>query len=382
MATLDLQLNNILTQAIAESKIISHFQYGHNLLQSPVQIDEIFGMLDTVVKKVIDEIEDIIPDINLAPYEDGKVDPSRANLCWIQLKRNYYGLILNTHTGITYNPFTDEDIQNLLLNGQCRSWYLVSKIQNLSYLVATENENSSVDSAIKYFKSLIIDIIERFFSDHENSKLYHPAGKVSINNLDKVISRAQIQNTRDITPATNDKSTDGTRSQSLIKTPTGDICWQSVSNKPLIMINYSNVAKLIQSEYLFERSDVETLLKSTFEKRNGKLGLPNEFCFFADYQFAIPYINLNYIVESQLQGYIEVEFSDGETRKIYPDAQPIVFMKGKNNIIFVVIIKLDNDITKKVENIVTTLDNELEHLKLTISCTGVYKEYEEEDDKQ
>ena len=378
MATLDRQLENTLTQVIAEAKIIGHFQYGHNLLQSPVQIDEIFGMIDTIIKKVIDEIDDVIPDINLAPYADGKVDPARANLCWIQLRKNYYGLILNTHLGINYRVFTDEDIQNLLLNGQCASWYLISKIQNLSYLVATEN-TLTYDSTIKYFKSLIIDIIERFFTDHETSKLYHPAGKVNADNLDKIISRAQIQNTNSILESSNDKSKDGTRSKSIIKTPTGDICWQSVSNLPLTFITHSNVSKIINSNYLNERADVEAFLQSTFEKRNGKNGLPNVFCFLANYEFDTPYINLNYIIESQIQGYIEVEFSDDvESRKIYPDTQPIVILKNKNNVIFVVVIKLDNDITKKINKIKMSNNNELEHLKLTVSCTGTYKKYEEE----
>lgn len=380
MASLDLQFENTLKQAIAEAKIVQHFQYGHNLLQAPVQVDEVFGMLDSIIKKVIDQIDDVIPDINLAPYADGKVDPSRANLCWVQLKQNYYGLILNTHIGSIYRPFTDEDIQNLLLNGQCASWYLVSKIQNLSYLVATDNGNNSVDGAIKYFKTLIIDIIERFFNDHESSKYYHPAGRVSADNLDKIISRAQIQNSSSIVASTNDKSVNGTSSNSIIKTPTEEICWQSVSNLPLTAITHSNISKMIHSDYLFERSDVEVFLKSTFEKYNGKSGLPNEFCFYANFEFGTPYINLDYIVESQLQGYIEVDFSDGEIRKIFPDAQPIVFLKGKNSIIFIVIIKLDNDITKKVERILMTNNNELEHLKLTISCTGVCKEYDKTED--
>ena len=117
MDSLDYKITNKLQQAIHESRILEHFQYGHNLLQSSVQIDEIFSMINSIIDKVLEVVDDIIPDLNLAPYKEGCVDPNRANLCWIELQDGYYGLILNTHLGIKFRQFDKIEIQNLLLNG-------------------------------------------------------------------------------------------------------------------------------------------------------------------------------------------------------------------------------------------------------------------------
>lgn len=377
MEKLDITISNALEEAIFASQIIGHFQYGHNLLQSPVQINEIFAMLKGVIQKVVDAIDDVIPDINLAPYADGRVDPSRANLCWIELKKNYYGLILNTHKGARYRPFSDEDIQNLLLNGQNSSWYLVSKIQNLSYLLATDDDK---DTIVKYFRSLITNVIERFFIAHETDQQYHPAGEVNIENLEKIISRLQIQNTREITPANEGNSNDPNWNQSLIKTPTNTICWQSTSNIRLNLINHVDALKIIASKYFNERSDVGVFLESTYRKYLGSNLTPNEFCFFATNKLITPYIDLNYVVESQLQGYIEIKYENDDTEKLYPDTHPIIIDKGKNSLSFIIVIKLDNNMTKKVEKIeMETIDglNFLPNLKLVCSCTGISEKNEE-----
>jgi hypothetical protein len=372
MDTLDKNISNALNEAIVASKIIGHFQYGHNVFQSPVQINEIFSMLDTVIDKVLDAIDDVIPDINLAPYADGKVDPTRANLCWIELKKDYYGLMLNTHKGIKYRPFSDEDIQNLLLNGQVSSWFLVSKIQNLAYLLATDDDKTIT---VKYFKSLIIGIIERFFDAHENDKDYHPAGEVSFENLDSIISRLQIQNTKPaIVPSNDDKGSDANWSQSIITTPIHQICWQSASNFRLYFMRHTDALKIISSTYLNNRSDVEVFLESTYKKFRGSSTVPNEFCFLASNRLNVPYVDLNYVVESQLQGYLEVEYESGEREKIYPDTQPVVINKGKNDISFIVVVKLDNNITKKVKRVIMeTADgiSYLPNLKLACSFTGI-----------
>lgn len=373
METLDKNVLNALNEAIVASQIVGHFQYGHNLLQSSVQINEIFAMLDGIIDKVVTAIDDVIPDINLAPYADGFVDSSRANLCWIELKQGYYGLILNTHKGIKYRPFGDEEIQNLLLNGQVSSWYLVSKIQNLSYLIANDDDKSV---AVKYFKTLIISIIERFFAEHEKNKEYHPAGEVNIKNLESIITRLQIQNTRTIVPSSNDKGSNATWSQSLIKTPTGTICWQSASNFKLYPIKHTDALKIITSKYLQKRSDVEVFLESTYRKYLGDNSMPNEFCFLARENLNVPYADLNYIIESQLQGYIEIVYENGDRENIYPDTQPIIVDKGKNSIAFVVIVKLDNSITKKVKEIEMDECDFLPNLNLVCSCTGISEKVE------
>jgi len=376
METLDRTITNALNEAIKASDIVGHFQYGHNLFQSPVQVDEIFGMLDTIIKKVSDAINDVIPDINLAPYKNGKVDSTRANLCWIQLTDNYYGLMLNVYKGIKYRPFDDEDIQNLLLNGQTSSWFLISKVQNLAYLLA--NDMNKGETLI-YFKSLIISIIEKFFEIHETSDEYHPFGEVDADmKLETLFSRYQIQNTRIIVPTSEDKKGGPSWNQSIITISNGDkVCWQSASNFQLVKMGHTEALKILASEYLTNRYDVEVFLESTFQKYRGDDVKPNEFCFMATapHGLQVSYVDLNYVVESQLIGYITVFYENGEKEKIYPDVQPIVIEKGKNNITFIVIIKLDNDIVKKVSYIETIDDNNgnqiLPNLKLACSLTGI-----------
>lgn len=382
MESLDYKIKNTLTQAIRETQILEHFQYGHNLLQSPVQIDEIFSMINTILEKVLNVVNDIIPDINLAPYREGYVDPNRANLCWIELKDDYYGLILNTHLGIRYRQFDQEDIQNLLLNGQISSWYLVSKIQNLSYLLASDNnENITVE----YFRQLIIDIIERFMYEHETNPKFHPLGQVDAEHLESVFAKIQIQNTRtEPQPAKEDASKEdntATWTQSLIKTQTNEICWQSAPNFRLYQVDASYAAKILTSEYFNERSDVEVFLESTFKKRKGSKSTPNEFCFISREKFDVPYVDLNYVVECQMRGFIEVEYSTGEKVKIYPDTQPFVIAKGKNDISFMVVIKLDNDITKQVKQVIvknTQNGKMLPDLCLVCSFTGISQIFNKE----
>ncbi len=365
--------SDILQQAINEAQIMSHFQYGHDLLQSPVQIDEIFSILDTIIKKVLEQIEDIIPEINLAPYKEGYVDSSRANLCWIELQNGYYGLILNTHKGIKYRKFDDDDMSDLILNGQVSSWYLISKIQNLSYMLASNDASTTIN---KYFEKLIIDIIERFFKDHETSEIYHPAGSVTPRNLESIFIRTQIQNTSSIIPAMDaEKSSDQAWSTSQIKTnidgKTKTISWQSVSNLSMSQIDSSLVGKIISSSYLNSRADVEALMQETHEKYNGSTKMPNTFCFLSIAKFAHIYENLDYIVECQLHGYIEIVFTNGDKKKLYPDTQPIVLVKGKNSIAILTVIKLDQDITKKIDSIEMKGMTSLPNLFLTCSFTGV-----------
>lgn len=384
MATdsLDLEISNILNQVIAEAQVVQHFQYGHNLLQSAVQIDELFSMLDTMIKKVSSVINDVIPDINLAPYKDGFVDSTRANLCWIELtKDNYYGLILNTSIGVQYRTFTDDDIQNLLLNGQTASWYLVSKIQNLSYLISLDNDDKNKSLTIEYFKSLIMNIIERFFYEHEHSSIYHPAGSVTYDTLERVFSNFQIQNTNNISPAGDIESHAGqaTWNQSLIKTNKHEICWQTAPDILLHRMDSTYAAKILSSKYLNERSDVAVFLKDTFDKMKNSNIEPNVYCFYSRADFAIPYVSLNYSIESQLRGYMEVEFESGEKQKIFPDTSPIVIDKGKNDITFITVVKISHDITKKIRDLVWQkgLEKYLPNMRIVCSLTGISKVFNE-----
>lgn len=376
MDSLDYKITNKLQQAIHESRILEHFQYGHNLLQSSVQIDEIFSMINSIIDKVLEVVDDIIPDLNLAPYKEGYVDPNRANLCWIELQDGYYGLILNTHLGIKFRQFDKIEIQNLLLTGQLSSWYLVSKIQNLSYLLANDGDENIT---VEYFRQLIIDIIERFMSEHENNKKYHPLGKVDADHLQSVFAKVQIQNTSSILPAAeevNDEKNGAVWSQSLIKTQTNEICWQSSPNFRLYQVDASYASKILTSNYLNECSDVEAFLESTYKKRKGSANKPNEFCFISRENFDVPYVDMNYVVECQLRGFIEVKYSNDEIVKIYPDTQPFVIDKGKNNISFITVIKLDNNITRQVKEIVTkntTIGKMLPDLCLVCSFTGISK---------
>lgn len=369
-------ISDKLQLAKQKAQIVQHFQYGHNLLQSPVQIDEIFAMLDGIISDITNLIDDVIPDINLAPYKDGYVDPTRANLCWIQLADNYYGLILNTHQGIKYRDFDDDDMENLLLNGQVSSWYLISKIQNLSYLLAVDKNDKN--DILVYFKSLIKDIVERFLYEHEHDKQYHPAGKVSFDDLDKVFAKIQIQNTRSLVPSTNleNESRSSHWSTSIIKTETHDICWQSTANMALQPVSSKHDKYILSSKYLNKRSDTEVFLQETYKKYKSNTSLPNVFCFISQDKFTYPYINLNYVVETQLRGYIEVEYTNGDVEKIYPDTQPIIIEKGKNDIAILSIIKLNNDVTKKVKNIVLNQNGYLPNLYLMCSFTGVLAEKE------
>lgn len=383
---LDSIILDVLGDAIYESKIINHFQYGHNLLQSTVQIDELFSMLDTIIKKVLNVVGDLIPDINLAPYKDGLIDSTRANLCWVSLDENYYGIMLNTHKGTTYRPFTESNIKELLMTGQFSSWYLVSKIQNLSYLIAKDNANKEI--TVSYFRQLIIDIIERYFKNHETSTIYHPSGMVGLADLDDVFIRMQSLNTRSIVPAASIEAHEAvTTSQSLIKTLSGTICWQYFSDIHLVEMNSKWAEKILSSKYLNKRSDVEAFLEETFVKRNGKSTMPNEYCYISYYPFNTSYVDLNYVVECQLRGYVEVEYDNGEIETVYPDTQPFVIQKGKNDIYIMTVIKLNTDITKSIKGIVNKksvdenskfgADNHLEHMKLICSCTGVSKRNED-----
>ena len=362
-----LETDNILNQAIQESQIIQRFRYGHNLLQSPVQIDEIFSMIDTVLDKVLSVVNDVIPDINLSKYAEGKIDPTRANLCWIELNDGYYGLILNTSIGATYKVIEDEDIQNLLLTGQFSSWYLISKIQNISYLL------SNTDSALVMFKSLIIEIIEKFMSDHEKSKVYHPAGLVDISNIDRIFSYEQIQNTTSMIELPDTVSTNGGEwSQSIITTSKNKVCWQSTRLK-LSRIASEDALEIIDSKYLNERSDVKTFLSLTHNEKYSTN--PNVFCFISIGEFITPYIDLNYEIECQLFGSITLKYENGTTQTIVPDAQPLVISKGKNEIIFMSILKLDNSITNRIVDIEDIEGDKLENLHLMCSCTGVIERY-------
>lgn len=362
-----LETDNILKQAIGESQIIQRFRYGHNLLQSPVQIDEIFSMIDTVIEKVLSVVNDVIPDINMSPYAEGKIDPTRANLCWVQLQYGYYGLILNTSIGTVYKELDEEDIQNLLLTGQFSSWYLVSKIQNISYLLSSE------DSATVFFKSLIIEIIEKFLSDHESSKAYHPAGRVDFDNIDHVFAYHQIQNTSSMIELPDTVSSNGGEwSQSIITTSKNKVCWQSTRLK-LQKIASEDALKIIDSRYLNERSDVKTFLDLThYEKYSTN---PNVFCFMSFGEFITPYNDLNYEIECQLFGTITLKFENGTTQTLVPDAQPLVINKGKNEIIFMTILKLDNSITNRIEKIEDLTNDKLDNLHLMCSCTGVIERY-------
>ena len=363
-----LETDNILKQAIGESRIIQRFHYGHNLLQSPVQIDEIFSMIDTIIGKVLGVVNDVIPDINVAEYAEGKIDPTRANLCWIELHEGYYGLILNTSIGAIYKEMDDEDIQNLLLTGQFSSWYLVSKIQNISYLL------SNMDNTVVFFKSLIIEIIEKFLSDHEASKVYHPAGLVNSKNIDHVFSYVQIQNTSSMIELPDTVSSNGGEwSQSIITTSKNKVCWQSTRLK-LQIIASENALDIIDSKYLNERSDVKTFLELTHKEKYSTN--PNVFCFISIGEFITPYIELDYEIECQLYGTITLEYENGTTQTIVPDAQPLVISKGKNEIIFMSILKLDNNITNRIVKIQDLSDKgKLENLHLMCSCTGVIERY-------
>ena len=366
-----LEIHNILQQAIGESQIIQRFHYGHNLLQSPVQIDEIFSMIDTIIDKVHGVVNDIIPDINMAPYAEGKIDPTRANLCWIELRDGYYGLILNTSIGATYKEINEEDLQNLILTGQFSSWYLISKIQNISYLLSSE------DSATVFFRSLIIEIIEKFLSDHEKSKVYHPAGFVDIKNIDHVFAYQQIQNTSSMIELPDTVSTNGGEwSQSIITTSKNKVCWQSTRLK-LQKIKSEDALDIIDSKYLNERSDVKTFLPQTHKEKYSTN--PNVFCFISIGKFITPYNDLNYEIECQLYGSLTLKYENGTTQTIVPDAQPLVISKGKNEIIFMSILKLDNSITNRIVEIEDLTENNntetLDNLHLMCSCTGVIERF-------
>lgn len=362
-----LETYNVLDQAIQESQIIQRFRYGHNLLQSPVQIDEIFSMIDTILGKVLNVVNDVIPDINLSEYAEGKIDPTRANLCWIELYDGYYGLILNTSIGATYREIEEKDLQNLLLTGQHSSWYLVSKIQNISYLL------SSMDNMVLFFKSLIIEIIEKFLSDHESSKIYHPAGLVDVKNIDRIFAYEQIQNTSSMIELPDEVSANGGEwSQSIITTSKNKVCWQSTRLK-LQKIASKNSLDIIDSKYLNERSDVKAFLELTHKEKYSTN--PNVFCFISFGEFIIPYIDLNYEIECQLFGTITLKYENGTHQTIVPDVQPLVINKGKNEIIFMSILKLDNSITNRIIEIEDLVDGKLENLHLMCSCTGVIEKF-------
>ena len=362
-----LETQNILWQAIQESQIIQRFHYGHNLLQSPVQIDEIFSMIDTILDKVLSVVNDVIPDINMAEYSEGNIDPSRANLCWIELHDGYYGLILNTHVGATYKNIDEKDLQTLLLTGQLSSWYLVSKIQNISYLL------SSTETTVAFFRSLIIEIIEKFLSDHESSKVYHPAGLVNFDNIDHVFAYQQIQNTSSMIELPDTASTNGGEwSQSIITTAKNKVCWQSTRLR-LQQIASEDALEIIDSQYLNERSDVKTFLELTHKEKYSTN--PNVFCFISFGEFVTPYIDLNYEVECQLFGSLTLEYENGTTERIIPDAQPLVINKGKNEIIFMSILKLDNSITNRIVKIKDLTNSILDNLYLMCSCTGAIERY-------
>ena len=296
------ETNDILYQAIQESQILSRFQYGHNLLQSPVQIDEVFSMLDTILDKILNVVNDVIPDINMAPYAEGKIDSNRANLCWIELDDGYYGLILNTYIGTVYKDFDEDDIQKLLLTGQNSSWYLISKIQNLSYLL------SNTKTAINFFRSLIIDIINKFVTDHEKSN-YHPAGMVTLENIDRVFSKMQIQNTTSIITNDGKSKNLGEWTQSIITTSKNKICWQ-FADLSLQEINSEDALSFITSKYLNERQDVKAFLDSTHNSKYQHH--PNVFCFISVGEFINPYNDLNYEVECQLQGTMTLKYENGQ----------------------------------------------------------------------
>lgn len=362
-----IETNNILWQAIQESKIIQRFHYGHNLLQSPVQVDEIFSMIDTILDKVLSVVDDVIPDINMSKYAEDKIDPTRANLCWIELHDGYYGLMLNTSIGTTYKEIDEDGIQNLLLTGQFSSWYLVSKIQNISYLL------SSMDSSMVFFKSLIIEIIEKFLSDHESSKAYHPVGLVNFDNIDHIFSYEQIQNTSSMIELPDTVSTNGGEwSQSIITTSKNKVCWQSTRLK-LQRIASKDALEIIDSKYLNERSDVKTFLDLTHTEKYPTN--PNVFCFISFGEFLTPYIDLNYEVDCQLFGTMTLKYENGTTQTIVPDSQPLVINKGKNEIIFMTILKLDNSITNRIEKIEDLEGGKLENLHLMCSCTGVIERF-------
>ena len=117
-------------------------------------------------------------------------------------------------------------------------------------------------------------------------------------------------------------------------------------------------------------------MESTYKKRKGSANKPNEFCFISRENFDVPYVDMNYVVECQLRGFIEVKYSNDDIVKIYPDTQQFVIDKGKNNISFITVIKLDNNITKQVKEIVTkntTMGKMLPDLCLVCSFTGISK---------
>ena len=171
-------------------------------------------------------------------------------------------------------------------------------------------------------------------------------------------------------------SNGGEWSQSIITTSKNKVCWQSTRLK-LQKIASVDALKIIDSRYLNDRSDVKTFLGLTHNEKYATN--PNVFCFISFGEFITPYNDLNYEIECQLYGSLTLKYENGTYQTIIPDAQPLVISKGKNEIIFMTILKLDNSITNRIVEIEDLTENNntetLDNLHLMCSCTGVIERY-------
>lgn len=359
--------------AIENLNIAQNFNFGHNILRSPASLEQIFSQILETLQPIVEKHKTKISTVNISAYEQGKVSALKANICWHKLQNTFddasspltYFIVMYPGTGATYREFTSDDIFNLLLNGRTTTgWYLLNQIDALyTFISNDESSNQQVEQIFKTVLTAVVQtLLESHYTDYSTDAHYTLKFKQSLTNIEKdvneLLSNIQLKATNDIVATGKISNTISSSAESItylygdkntIVTYAGA---QPISTK---YISQHNVPQIINSKYLFEHSDA-----AAFIINNAKQTTPSNLYFYyavVDFMKAskpFEFIDANYSITSQLIGKFNVEYTDGSSNKLAPTCQAIPLHKTQHNTFFVIMLYINDYLSKTIERITST----------------------------
>lgn len=369
--------------------VISNFNFGHNQLRSVTALEQIFSQIYENLAKVLAKHKHTISDINIAEYLDGNVISNKVNICWYRFKEAtdtrpaMYFVMLNPRFGVTYNRLTNDNISELLLNGQLNNgWHLLNQVDCLHELLS---DSTTDDASIvnMFFDSVIRTVVKKIFEAHETDyslrahyTLQHVNELSKLNDIDELISTIQVKSTSNIID-----SAGATYIHS-----NNDTIFTYTDTTTLHPITYDNdaITKIINSTYLLKRKDVSSFLVNLTKQKADDC---NVRFFYAHILFSdlksgtslVEFVDSDYAITSQLLGKFKLSYADGTTIELPPTCQAVPIVKTPNELLFIVMLYSNNQLTKKIKKISTESVNLLYTLKGAINtkAAAITETYEQ-----
>ena len=359
--------------------IIDEFHFGHNMLRSTASLEQFFSQIYEILSPIIKQNKATISDINFDLYDKDRIRNDKINICWWRLdlgEEKYlktWFIILNPRKGVGYSNFTISDVNDLLLKGKTNSgWYLLNQVQCLEDFITNEDFE---EQANIIFTDIISLVISELFIQHEkNYSINHHYTNQFLNKLtnvkadiDSIIDNIQVQSSANTLGGGDSESSDHSIYYIYGRNETIAAATKSTKIRP---ITNNNIANLIHSKYLFNRSDVSVFLKN-IENQDKQLNI-RFFYNLVDFKKefsdnSIRFLDNNYSIQTQLIGKFKITYTDGSTKLLPPTCQAITVTKTQDMVFFVVMLYASSFLSKTIDKV------DYDDVRLIYKITGAIK---------